>query len=156
MEIGKINYLPTRNSTYLTSKINDKCKKTKMVIFPHFLNIYHKNGPTKIIYKNLNQNIDNLTFLDNIIKSDAETMTIHVPKIDFGFLRSIIRPKEANPNATHIKKLLPYHSYKVYPKALVEIARSSAHIPNLLPYRSYKVVMEKMFKDLAHPKESNP
>ncbi|RHZ82893.1 hypothetical protein Glove_103g265 [Diversispora epigaea] len=34
--------------------------------------------------------------------------------------------------SAHIKRLLSYYSYKVYPKALAEIARSSAHIPNLL------------------------
>ncbi|RHZ44892.1 hypothetical protein Glove_707g43 [Diversispora epigaea] len=51
--------------------------------------------------------------------------------------------------SAHIARLLPYHSYKVYPKALAEIARSSAHIPNLLPYRSYKVAIEKTPEDLA-------
>ncbi|RHZ79351.1 hypothetical protein Glove_149g113 [Diversispora epigaea] len=41
--------------------------------------------------------------------------------------------------SAHIKRLLPYHSYKVYLKALAEIVRPSAHMPNLLPYRSYKL-----------------
>ncbi|RHZ88346.1 hypothetical protein Glove_23g206 [Diversispora epigaea] len=45
-----------------------------------------------------------------------------------------------SPVSAHIRRLLPYHSYKVYPKALAKIARSSAHIPNLLPYCSYKCV----------------
>ncbi|RHZ55374.1 hypothetical protein Glove_416g17 [Diversispora epigaea] len=57
--------------------------------------------------------------------------------------------------SVHIKRLLPYHSYKVYPKTLAKIAKSSAHIPNLLPYRSYKMTMEKTSKDLTCPKESN-
>ncbi|RHZ83391.1 hypothetical protein Glove_95g38 [Diversispora epigaea] len=39
---------------------------------------------------------------------------------------------------THIEKLLPYRSYKVYPSTLAEMARSSAHISHLLPYHSYK------------------
>ncbi|RHZ87391.1 hypothetical protein Glove_36g27 [Diversispora epigaea] len=40
--------------------------------------------------------------------------------------------------SAHIKRLLPYRSCKVYPKAWSEMTRSSARIPNLLPYHSYR------------------
>ncbi|RHZ49577.1 hypothetical protein Glove_519g103 [Diversispora epigaea] len=43
--------------------------------------------------------------------------------------------------SAHIKRLLPYRSCKVYPKAWSEMTRSSARIPNLLPYHSYRVAM---------------
>ncbi|RHZ45097.1 hypothetical protein Glove_691g9 [Diversispora epigaea] len=105
---GKINYLPTRNSTYLTSKINDKYNltfldniiksdaETMTIHVPKIDFGFLKLRDGKINYlptRNstyLTSKINdkyNLTFLDNIIKSDAETMTIHVPKIDFGFLK---------------------------------------------------------------------
>ncbi|RHZ85442.1 hypothetical protein Glove_65g63 [Diversispora epigaea] len=45
--------------------------------------------------------------------------------------------------SAHIKRLLPYHSYKVYLKALAKIVKSSAHIPNLFLYRSYKIAISK-------------
>ncbi|RHZ88059.1 hypothetical protein Glove_26g267 [Diversispora epigaea] len=40
-----------------------------------------------------------------------------------------------------VKRLLPYRSCKVYPKAWLEMTRSSARIPSLLPYHSYRVAM---------------
>ncbi|RHZ85148.1 hypothetical protein Glove_71g154 [Diversispora epigaea] len=55
--------------------------------------------------------------------------------------------------SAHIKRLLPYRSYKVYPKALAEIARSSARIPNLLSYHSYK---SQISLALAHIKRLLP
>ncbi|RHZ60424.1 hypothetical protein Glove_353g1 [Diversispora epigaea] len=40
--------------------------------------------------------------------------------------------------SAHVKRLLPYRSCKIYPKAWSEMTRSSARIPNLLSYYSYR------------------
>ncbi|RHZ76146.1 hypothetical protein Glove_202g44 [Diversispora epigaea] len=48
--------------------------KVFFYISPRSLNTYHNNIPKKAIYKSLSKNIDNITFLENIIESDSKTI----------------------------------------------------------------------------------
>ncbi|RHZ87831.1 hypothetical protein Glove_30g3 [Diversispora epigaea] len=80
--IKNISYLPTRYSAYSVSKAEDKRRKLRTVISPNSLVTYHNNLPKTIQYKSLDHHIDNLTFLENIIESDGETI---------GYMRNIIQ-----------------------------------------------------------------
>ncbi|RHZ70570.1 hypothetical protein Glove_270g4 [Diversispora epigaea] len=79
----------------------------------------------------------------NFIEIEVIEDTIHVvPRFDKNneyFATTPPTSRQKKIFETHIKKLLPYRSYKVYPLTLAEMARSSAHISHLLPYHSYKV-----------------
>ncbi|CAG8803920.1 8025_t:CDS:2, partial [Dentiscutata erythropus] len=72
--IAEKSQLPIRNSKFSIGNQNDNRQKMRMVISPNSLNIYHNNIPTRVNYKSIRNNIDDSTFLKNIIATDSQTL----------------------------------------------------------------------------------